>query len=156
MAARLTGQKPFKLTWLFEAMFLDGSVLRQTSDDVSGIDPIRSAYYDVLQRLDELEKFTLWEVKGVILHHSVSVDLTDGHFEVDGFPFEAAPVSANIIPAGGRYQLLYFRDHQQDTVVTFKEGTRTDEMAGHRMAYRLGWEYFSPDGQKYIQTIVVK
>ena len=52
------------LAYLFTCRFQDGTVLRQTQDDVSQVDSARSAFYDVVQRLAEVETFTLTKQDG--------------------------------------------------------------------------------------------
>lgn len=143
------------LTHLFEAHMRDGSVIAQTPEDRSALDPaLRSAFFDVAQRIDDVEVFVL---RGP--DHFYLVDLRDGHFEVDGVPFWAQPVTSNCIPRGGKIRLVYFRDHQQDVLVTgtVREDLSVDEhhqLGDHRVAYRIGWEY-EAGGKTYMQTIVV-
>ena len=57
------------LAYLFTCRFQDGTVLRQTQDDVSQVDSARSAFYDVVQRLAEVETFTLTKQDGRPQYH---------------------------------------------------------------------------------------
>jgi hypothetical protein len=87
------------LDYLFIAHFTDGSVIHQTRYDVSTIEPLtRSAFYDVVQRLPEVESFTL--TNGPRSH---TVYLKDGHFNSDG--------KILINPHGEltNFRLIYFR-----------------------------------------------
>lgn len=144
MPATLNG-KSFELKYLFEAFFRDGSMIAQTPEDVSSIDSTKSAFFDVLNRSDDLICFGL-----VGNGHTYAVDLVDGHFEIDHVGFFAQPESANVIPIGGKFQLIYFRDHQQDFLVSGDETVFGD----HRIAFRLGWKY-TVDDKSWIQTIVI-
>lgn len=144
------------LRYLFEAHLKDGTVIRQTQDDQSTAEPLtRSAYFDVAQRLDEVELFGLYNEQ-----HTYTVSMRDGHFEVDGVPFSAQPVASGVINEGGRFELVYFRDHQQEFVVTASVGadgqiTESRTLGPHYHQYRMGWNYFDPNGKVYTQTIVV-
>lgn len=77
-----------RLDYLFEADFADGTTYIQGADDESlfhekdaeGNGP--SAYQDVQDRMDEVIRFHL-----VGKGNRYSVDLTDGHFEVNGVAF---------------------------------------------------------------------
>lgn len=145
------------LAWLFQANFRDGTFIQQTPEDVSALDPGRSAFYDVLQRTDELVSFGLFQPDSP---YTVAVDITTGHFEINGFPIMPQPVSGPVIPAGGRFELLYFRDHQQDLVQTVTIGEDGEpvevkrEKGEHRISYRLGWKY-THGTREWVQTIVV-
>lgn len=134
------------MKYLFEAHFSDGSIIAQTPDDASELDPIRSTYYDVVQRLDDVVLFGLYDND-----HKYVVDLRDGHFEIDGVPFSAQPVSAPTILEGGKFKLLYFRDHQQE--ITIRDGEPTPGV--HYISFRFGWEYTDPHGKTYTQTLVI-
>ena len=94
--------KPFKLHYVFRCKFRDGTHLFQTPDDVSAVDPKRSAFCDVVQRLAEVQTFSITNGRNTYL-----VDLRDGHFEVNGVKFYAAP------PTGGTYELVYFRQRTE-------------------------------------------
>lgn len=137
-----------ELRYLFEAQMKDGSVIRQTPEDVSTAEPLtRSAFYDVAQRLDEVVVFGLYNDKNLYV-----VDLRDGHFEINGVPFSAQPVTAPVINEGGKFKLVYFRDHQQELVMT---NGGSYEAGAHYHQYRMGWEYEDPNGKIYQQTIVI-
>jgi len=145
----------FRLQYLFEAHLKDGTVIRQDDRDCSTLDPTKSAYYDVAQRMDEVRVFGLYNDE-----HTYSVSLEDGHFEIDGVPFSAQPVTMPCINEGGKFTLVYFRDHQQDLVVSAIVGedgqvTQSAKPGEHRHQYRLGWVYDDPNGKTYSQTIVI-
>jgi len=144
------------LKYLFEAHLKDGTVIRQTPQDVSTVEPLtRSAFYDVAQRLDEVRLFGLYGD-----YHTYIVSLEDGHFEINGVPFSAQPVSAPTINGGGTFRLIYFRDHQQEFIMSANVGedgsvTESQVPGPHHHQYRIGWEYNDPNGQVYTQTIVI-
>lgn len=77
-----------KLDYLFEADFANGTTYYQGGDDESLTQPadaegnIPSAYRDIQDRMDEVTRFHLVGPAG-----RYTVDLTDGHFEVNGVPF---------------------------------------------------------------------
>ena len=135
------------LRYLFVAKLKDGSIIEQPPDDASLIDSTRSAYYDVSQRLDDVIAFALHDDKNYY-----AVDLRDGHFEINGVPFSAQPVATPTINEGGKFRLLYYRDHQQELIMGMDGSMKPGE---HTHQYRMGWEYFDPSGKSYVQTIVV-
>jgi hypothetical protein len=146
-----------ELRYLFVAVFTDGSNILQTPEDVSIRDSSKSAYYDVEKAIEsgkEIASFGLFNDE-----HTWAVSLLDGHFEVDEILFSAQPTSghkpdgsADYVPVGGSFKLLFFRDHQQDII---KKADGTEEMGENRHAYRFGWEY-EIEGRIWQQTIVVQ
>jgi len=93
------------LDYLFEAHFSDGTMIQQTPEDVSVVDPTRSRFYDVAQRLDDVVAFGFFNDQ-----HTYAVDLRDGHFEVDGAPFFSYP--KDFAPSEEtKFRLIYFRHH---------------------------------------------
>lgn len=145
------------LKYLFEAHFEDGHAIKQTPDDVSAYVQGKSAFYDVR----EYEKVSPCIVFG--LYHkrnTYAVDLVDGHFEVNNIPFQAQPVSTPTINEGGKFSLIYYRDHQQDICMS---GEVVDSVVvnqkltegNHKISFRFGWEYADPSGKLYQQTLVL-
>lgn len=129
-----------ELTHLFECHFSDGTVITQSPEDVSSIDPNKSAFYDVLQRIDEVEVFAICSAE-----HIYVVDLRDGHFEIDGVPFSAH--DGNDHPENCKFRLIYFRRNWQ-TVILGQEGTI------HEVQYHIGWQT-TVDGKNIQRTIAV-
>ena len=118
------------LKYLFAAEFADGTILEQTSADVSKIDPIRSEFFDVLQFPHPLVKFALNGPETF-----ASVDLRSGEFNVNGVrlfvdegerAIEAKPL-----------QVVFFRRHQEFVQVG-KEGVEGQRSAPVR--YFIGWQ----------------
>ena len=131
----------WQLKYLFIAMMRDGSLIEQTEEDRSIVDPLKSAFYDVVQRIDEVDAFIL-----LGQGHTYLVDLHDGHFELDNVPFSIQPVEHPTIVPGGKFSLIYWRDHQH---------ALTESGATHQIQYRIGWRYTDPKGREYIQTMVI-
>lgn len=130
------------LKYLFECHFNDGTRLLQTPEDVSSIDPTRSAFYDVVQRLVDVDAFVLTE-PGVT---SLIVDLKTGIFSLNGVPFLASNPS-QVIPPNSKFRLVYFRRH------THNHNMGGEEI-GHEIEYHLGWQT-TVDGKNYQQTIAI-
>lgn len=136
------------MKYLFEACFIDGTSINQNPEDTSTLDPQRSSYYDVVQKgLDNLEAFGLYSDD-----HTYVVDLTDGHFEINGIPFSAQPVGLPTMSEGGKFTLIYCRDHQHH-LIAGADGSISE--GSHDMQFRFGWTYTDPSGIEYVQTIVI-
>jgi hypothetical protein len=129
------------LTYLFTCRFTDGSVIQQTPEDVSRLDASCSAFYDVLQRIDEVESFI---IKKYDAPHTYMVDLRDGHFEIDGVPFF---VSSEELPGEAKFRLIYFHRHQHN---------QGQSMMGDvsSIAYHIGWQT-TIDGKNFRTMISV-
>ena len=127
----MTKSAPVPLKYLFRATFADGSVIVQTPDDKSIIDPEkRSQFYDVIEmaKRKQLVAFVL-EGEG----HEYGVDLRDGHFEIDGVAF-----AMHEQPYVG-FELIFFRQHTHD----FEQGVQQDAQpkeVKHEIVYRFGWK----------------
>lgn len=120
------------LKYHFTAVFADGSSICQQPDDRSAIDPEkRSQFYDVMQHA-EVSPLVFFQLTTADYEadefHFYSVDLLDGHFEVDGIPFVmheeeiAEPL-----------RLIFFRHH------THGFNQNHEELA-HQVSYHFGWQ----------------
>lgn len=127
------------LSFLFTCRFKNGDIIQQTQADVSAVDASRSAFYDVLQRIDDVELFTLTNGQ-----HTYQVDLRTGLFEVNGVPFSLHP---DEVPESAKLRLIYFHRHQHLSV----GGT----LGGHTTQYYIGWQT-TINGKNYQRTICVK
>ena len=127
-----------KLEYLFTARFRDGSVIHQTPQDVSRLEPLtRSAFYDVLQRLPEVESFTLYN--GRTGH---TVFLTDGHFNSDG------RILVNPHGELTNFRLIYFR--------TVSQNMEGDTLKPARVTkYVIGWQANDAKGQNFQMKIEI-
>ena len=113
------------LKYLWTVIYKDGSVMGQSSNDLSRTDSSRSAFFDIQQ--DRVKCFILKGVK-----HTYSVDLIDGHFEVNGVPFrfhERLVKLTNI-------RLIFFRRHTHTFIGDDSE----------HITYRFGWQANDPTG----------
>ncbi|HEX8196353.1 MAG TPA: hypothetical protein VF571_09210 [Pyrinomonadaceae bacterium] len=123
------------MKYLFTAQFNDGEEYRQTTEDKSLTTEGKSAFYDIKDR--DIKTFKL-EGDG----HTYLVDLTDGHFEIDGVPFGAGkPVLAD-----EPLRLIYFRRNY-----IHHAGT---EILGHDIDYFMGWQTTVND-KNYQQIIQI-
>lgn len=130
---------PAKLDYLFTARFKDGSVYRQTLADRSVENPLtRSAYYDVEQRIGEVEEFTLRDRT-----HEHSVNLVNGHFKTDGQEVVAA------LDGLRDFELKYWRRVQQVLEGNFHQKT---EIVG----YFIGWVAKDEKGKSWKMIMEIK
>lgn len=120
-----------KLKYLFKVVFVDGSEYKQTAEDVSAIDITKSCFYDVVNSGKKIKTFEIgnfWK--------RFKVDLTDGHFEING---ETVWLSENPLPI--EKELFFQRQNEQDASFLVKESQLVfQKTLGHRVAYLLGWE----------------
>lgn len=116
----------YKLDYLFIAETFNGNILRQPSNDKPKYQEIGSSFTEVLK--EKIKRFSLIG-KG----HIFTVDLTDGHFEVDGR--KLYPPSE--IHPGVKFELIYYRQVQQRL---------KDDLLGNKslepiVRYFIGWQY---------------
>ena len=130
------------LKYLFEAHFRDDSVVEQTQDDRSATVEGKNAFYDVLQRISEVQTLSLTD--GEII---ASVDLTSGLFSLNGFTFQAGDPSIPNLKNATGFRLIYFKRHRHHFS---QDGTEQ----GHEIEYHIGWQT-TIDGKNYQQTIAV-
>ena len=110
-----------KLKYLFQAEYKDGTIFNQNPLDTSAVDSKKSAFFDVKQ--DQLKLFHL-----IGNGNKFTVNLEDGHFEVNGVPFamHEEPLS--------NFRLIFFREHTHVyNVSSLQEQT-------HTVVYLLGWQ----------------
>ena len=132
----------FELTYLFECHFSDGTFLQQTKEDVSKTDPTKSAFFDVVNSKQEVTVFGLYNDTNTLI-----VDLRDGHFEVNGVPFNFHAEHYPEQPT--EFRLIYFHRHRH----TVTMGQPTTEL-DHTVEYHCGWQT-TVNGKNYQQTIAV-
>lgn len=120
--------------YIFQADYKDGMHYTSTQEDVSVTDPKRSCFYDVDH--EKLVRFFLFNDE-----HTYSVNLEDGHFEIDGVPFFVHEDHMQTLPNGKKiptplkgFRLVFFRQHQHD--FDAKSGKELD----HRISYHMGWQ----------------
>lgn len=123
------------LKYLFTVTYKDGSTYEQNSEDRSITEPEkRSCFFDVHQ--DDVATFTL---KGD--GHSYTVDLRDGHFEVDGVPFAMHEEKLS------NFRLVFFRHHTHGFNQAYEE-------LSHEIVYRMGWQC-TVDGENYQKVMQI-
>jgi hypothetical protein len=113
-----------KLDYVFRCKFHDGTYYLQTPDDVSLTTPGRSAFFDIVPRLAEIETFSITNGRDAL-----KVDLRDGSFELNGMKFHAGNPD---VPRGNGYELVYFRRRQEHF-------TTDGKRIGGSCEYHVGW-----------------
>ena len=113
--------------FLFVATYADGSQIIQNEDDASETTAGKNCYYDVLSRVDKPVSFVITDGDKVF-----GVDLSDGHFEVNGVPFfqhrpELEPLSD--------FDLVYCRTPEQ--TIDARSGKH---ISGRIAGYTIGWQ----------------
>jgi len=92
------------LAFTFTAEHYNGDITRQTPEDKSRLDPLgRSSFYDVLHAASPVKRLSL-----IGKNHVFTVDLTDGHFEIDG-----RAIYTQTPPAKTTLEPIYYRKVQQ-------------------------------------------
>jgi hypothetical protein len=146
-----------KLKYYFTVEFTDGSTFLQDVDDISKIDPKRSAFYDVLNCGKAIKTFKLMPIEAYGDAPSALVDLTDGHFEINGFIVQVDD-NLPIEVAVEERELIFYRQHQIDQNVTYelKSGDIKDvKNGGHRIKYFIGWQT-NISGKNYQRKIGIE
>jgi hypothetical protein len=133
--------------YLFEAHLIDGTIIQQSPDDVSHVDPNQSSFYDVIQQHDQIEAFGLYSDEDIATY---VVDLTDGHFEVNGHSFNAHDPQV-VLPKDTIYRLIYFRRNN----VHFAANAEGVDQLAHEITYFIGWQA-TINGINQQQTISVR
>lgn len=127
MVTKLPNGESIELKYLFEVEYLNGETYKQNAEDQSPTDPQRSCFFDV--RIEEIKRFKL-----VGEGREVVVDLTDGHFEVDGLSFLATDEELF------DFRVMYYRvrDIHFDIGMNYRSND---------IAYRIGWQANTKDGK---------
>lgn len=152
------------LKYLFTAKFEDGSEIIQTSEDKSVIDPIkRNTYYDLVQA-QKTKKLVSFRLKEAIGERWFSVDLLDGHFEVNGIPFymhevenkEVHPIEITNPLQLKDFELVYFQSNTHTFRAAVQDGRilKAKEMGSQIKVFRFGWRT-QHNGKNYQQIIQI-
>ena len=124
----------------WSATFDDGSILIQSVDDVSTIDPKRSSYWDFLVKSEKIK------VNTFTIHldsdNRWTVDLKTGMFNHNGISFKCEP-SMSPMNITGPFELIWYKDN----TINWDPSTGENDI---EVKYRIGWK--SP---KFTQSIVV-
>lgn len=144
--------------YLFEATFKDGTIFKQTKEDISATDPKRNCFYDIAKRINELKLFSLIE-QIPIFPKCYIVNLIDGSFEINGCQIQLGwnnlldnPPDIAIPP----FKLIYYTQVKQHTKITYQLKTGKilkHEPAGTDRIYFIGWETKNNKGKKIKRTI---
>jgi hypothetical protein len=124
---------PYELTYLFVAETTSGQIIKQDPTDKPRFSKWGTIFTDVLK--ENLKKFSL-----VGKGHLFTVDLIDGHFEVDGrLIYSKQP------PTGVPLRLIYYRQVQQTTLgdepkVRYYIGWQATSRAGKNCKMELGFD----------------
>lgn len=143
-----------KLKYLFHCEFNDGEIFSQNAEDRSVIDPEkRSSFFDLLQDTREVERFWLEEADDKFLSitkpNTYLVDLTDGHFEVNGSSFFLHEQTIDPLKKLSKFRLIYFRRN------TVSLNLATGEQSALTMIFIIGWQANHPDGRNVKRTMMV-
>lgn len=136
------------LKYLFHVVYRDGTTYTQNEEDKSIIDPDkRSCFFDVKQ--EDVKTFTLTSND-----HTYSVDLDDGHFEIDGVRIELNPEGKLLLKD---LRLIFWRNRTHLMNVTYEN--KSGEVVGSEelallTRYRLGWQT-TIDGKNYQEVMQV-
>lgn len=130
------------LKYLFIVEYKDGSIYKQNQDDISLTDNKRSCFYDVKQ--DEVSRFIITDCDG-----SFIVDLSDGHFEVNGIPFFMHDSGLGLKD----FRLIFYRQHEHKVNVG-SDGSR--KQLSHEITYCIGWQTNDENGMNIKRIMEVK
>ena len=141
------------MNYLFKAEFADGTIYEQPESDLNS--GVKSCFSVVLERINEVKKFSLIGEEQVW-----SVDLTDGHFEHNGVPFQ---VNTEITPKVlTDYRLIYFqRKGVQMTEEIVLDDNLQAQTVGRRLgtpyikSFRFGYQANDVDGANHQQIIEI-
>lgn len=154
MSVAFGGEKK-QIKHFFKCIFRDGSIMEQTPEDVSVVDPSRNCFYDVMQEEEKrggIKEFIL-EGQG----HKYVVNLIDGHFQIDdgtvfylhdGNDMGCAPIDCKL-------KLVQFRRRQEHQDITYSLSTGAVRQLGeHRSTAQqfLGWQT-NINGKNFKHTI---
>lgn len=155
-----------KLKYIFEAEFLDGTKYLQNKLDASiKFPPIKneagelqgkSCMSDIQENVDafKIKRFTL--IEQGFLGKKITVDLTDGHFEVDGTDIEVE--GERPLPTTNyKFKLIYFRVRRPffTTTTRISTGEIIETKQGEYVPkYMIGWQV-TISGKNYQQKILV-
>jgi hypothetical protein len=138
-------------TYLFTAEFEDGTIIQQTQEDKSSIDPTKAKFLDVqeYEKKSPLTYFTLvvdhQEFEELPQVQVCSVDLTTGAFNINGAWFYTHRFDRSDIENYKDFRIIYLRNN------TIHIHSETAEQI-HLVGYTLGWQVTS-DGEN-IQRII--
>lgn len=124
------------MKYLFTALLHDGSVVEQTQEDKSHTTEGKNAFYDVLQKMDQVRAFALYNQE---TQDEYLIDLEDGRFEVNGASFimHEEPLT--------NFRLVYFKRNK----ISMITGEHYDPL------YFIGYQANNAAGQNVQHTLTV-
>jgi hypothetical protein len=129
------------LKYTFRCDFLDSSSIIQHQADQSIYTPGKNAFFDILQRITEVERFTLIDADKQPV---ASVNLQTGLFNINRFEVVCGDPSVRL--ESPVYRLIFFKRNVHE----FLGGDHS-----HQIKFHLGWQTNKPDGTNYQVTIGV-
>lgn len=135
-----------ELKYLFVAEFANGYRILQNFEDKSSKDPLKSEFYDVLEyeKKSPLIKFSIGHTKE---DKSASVDLIDGHFELNGIPFF---LHLNLPSPNPKFRIVYYRIRTEQLTMTGNDRIPSSLDP----SYMLGWQS-TIEGKNYQEVIII-
>lgn len=120
------------MKYLFAAKFKDGSVVNQTIEDISLVNPEKSAFFDVLNHPSELAEFSLCgDSKEIYLNFNSQT------IHVNGVKIKHSTVLADL-------RLIYYRQ----VTLTFPQGL-------NEIQFNVGWQGNDENGKNHQQILTV-
>lgn len=127
------------LKYLFIVEYFDGTIYRQNEEDIPVIKETGSSFSDVRQ--EDVKRFHL-----VNQEHKFCVDLSDGHFEVNGVRFFMHDAGLGLKD----FILIFYRQHlHQINVGSGKE-------ISHDINYCIGWQINNQQGENIKRIMEIK
>lgn len=126
----------------FEADFKDGTTYTQGDDDASIDTEGKNAFYDILQRMDDVLVFRIVDDNGSV----ASVDLSTGGFTINNVSFTAHD---QFYQPEAPMKLIYFKEMHQK--FTPDENGGMTHLGGYVNRYFIGWE---TTGHDKIKTVI--
>lgn len=136
------------LKYLWTCQYNDGRTLSQNQEDVSTEDPKRSMFFDVV--LDRVIRFWITDqfgnntLEAVEPPNTYLVDLTDGHFEVNGAKFFYHEITLD--PS----------KHITNRRLIYKMRNWIDNNGNTKRMWMLGWQGNYPDGENVQRYLMIE
>ena len=135
------------LKYLFRCQFNDGETFIQTQADVSKHIEGKSAFTDVLKKVEDGNQIKYFSLNS--RDDTYLVDLDNGCFAVNGIPFFMHEQTVDKSKKLTNFRLIYFRRVAQSINLT------TDKQTSN-IIYLMGWQANYPDGSNHKQIMYIK
>ena len=130
------------MKYLFTAQFNDGSIFHQDPEDKHPTKENKSSFTYLLEEAEIHGGIALFKLNNDEVEYSV--DLKDGHFEIDGKIVKINEVKVE----PQNLELVYFRRHTHNFNVYGME-------IEHGIKFDFGWK-MNKDGKDYQQIITIE